>query len=448
MTQININTKKLPLPITAGKIGINSKNLNSNYSRILNQQIDSNKIKNLNLESKTHKVQEKSLNSRVVGLTKLNSNLNSLYLKNLINNKSILSEVKANLSNKSVSITTASLSLGNEAPVITAFTPTGISGSLAGAYSLDMGTPIPFSHESGVTISSQGAAGLGDGTSNKPNPKKNMIADYVSYKKNQRGYVSGSQDVASVNQGVVVPFSNESGANNKFRLKKFLQTIYGFDTSLVDLILSKDLVYNFLPAGPNNIKKFKLDSILDNSFYTKKSLTGTKVFEITPNNVTLQLFLYSKKVLRIKNDYLDYLCAYISKKIEKPFNLNLIRLRNLKSDSVISAKAIGIVANKIKNSVRPVAYKFLRHSRVIKPKMVRNVFLKRGLLKLSFFTGIHIKLGGRLKRQRLTNRITTMTFQKGSLNRVSSDLLTTSRYTSKSVRGAFSITVTMGHKFF
>ena len=103
------------------------------------------------------------------------------------------------------------------------------------------------------------------------------------------------------------------GTNNKFKLKKYLQTIYGFDASLVDLILSKDLVYNF----NSNIKKFKLDSILDNSFYTKKSLTGTKVFEITPDNVTLQLFLYSKKVIR--TNYLKYLCAYISKKIKKPF---------------------------------------------------------------------------------------------------------------------------------
>ena len=220
------------------------------------------------------------------------------------------------------------------------------------------------------------------------------------------------------------------GTNNKFKLKKYLQTIYGFDASNVDLILSKDLVYQF----NNSYNKYgALDSILDNSFYTKQSLTGTKVYEVTNSNVTLQLFLYSSEINSLKNDYLKYLCAYISKKIKKPFKLNLIRLRNLKSDTVISAKAIGIVANKIKNSVRPVAYKFLG-----------NLIKSRSLST----TGVHIKLGGRLKRQRLTNRITTMTFQKGSLNRVSSDLLTTARYTSKSVRGAFSITVTMAHKFF
>ena len=48
MTKFNINTKKLPLPMWRG--GINSKNLKTKYSRILNQNIDLNKIKNLNLD--------------------------------------------------------------------------------------------------------------------------------------------------------------------------------------------------------------------------------------------------------------------------------------------------------------------------------------------------------------------------------------------------------------
>ena len=84
--------------------------------------------------------------------------------------------------------------------------------------------------------------------------------------------------------------THSSGTNNKFKLKKYLQTIYGFDASNVDLILSKDLVYQF----NNSYNKYgALDSILDNSFYTKQSLTGTKVYEVTNSNVTLQLFLYS-----------------------------------------------------------------------------------------------------------------------------------------------------------
>ena len=66
--------------------GINSKNLKTKYSRILNQNIDLNKIKNLNLDSNTHKILKKSLKSRIAGLTKLNSNLNSLVLYGKLEN--------------------------------------------------------------------------------------------------------------------------------------------------------------------------------------------------------------------------------------------------------------------------------------------------------------------------------------------------------------------------
>lgn len=98
MTKININTKKLPFG------GKNLKNLDSIYSRILNQRLDSNKINDLKSKP-TQKVQEKSLSSRVVSLTKLNSNINSLDPINLINNKSILSEVKAKLTNNTITLT-------------------------------------------------------------------------------------------------------------------------------------------------------------------------------------------------------------------------------------------------------------------------------------------------------------------------------------------------------
>ena len=43
------------------------------------------------------------------------------------------------------------------------------------------------------------------------------------------------------------------GTNNKFKLKKYLQTIYGFDASNVDLILSKDLVYQFNNSYNNKL---------------------------------------------------------------------------------------------------------------------------------------------------------------------------------------------------
>ena len=68
--------------------------------------------------------------------------------------------------------------------------------------------------------------------------------------------------------------------------------------------------------------------------------------------------------------------------------------------------------------------------------------------KFSVLSGINIKKGGRLKTEKIIPKKTSISIQKGKLNRGITSLVTTNRFTSKSKKGAFSITVTMGHKFF
>lgn len=390
----------------------NLKNLDSIYSRLLNQQIDSEKIKKFN--SNTQIVQEKSLKSRVADIHKLNANLNTLTLAlvptqgkgqgTILTNKFNILDTKSNLANGEVK-----------------------------------------------------AKVLNNSISLTSTTKNNMLDDYISYKQSQRqkletnipyGPTGSSLNNTNSNQNpkgsdldqLDEELLSEKVEYNFGEIQKYLQTIYGLPLSLKgggkELILSKDLVYNF----NNNIKKFKLDSVLENSFYFMKCLIGTKVSEIRPNNITLQLSYFTNKeelfdtgeyvkifclnpdhlskYVLVRPDYLEYLCAYISKKIQKPFKLNLIKLNNLKSDSVLSAKAIGIVVNKITFQFRPLVYKFLRTSRIINPKMLKNVFYiknKRSLNKLSFCTGVNLKYGGRLRGQSLTNRFTTDIFQNGTI---------------------------------
>ena len=62
--------------------------------------------------------------------------------------------------------------------------------------------------------------------------------------------------------------------------------------------------------------------------------------------------------------------------------------------------------------------------------------------------GIKIKLGGRISSQKVIPRFTTLSKQQGAFARNKSDFTTTSRFTDKSRRGAFSFTVTIGHKSF
>lgn len=232
-----------------------------------------------------------------------------------------------------------------------------------------------------------------------------------------------------------------------FKISKYLKTITEFEPEIAQY---KNIVYNF----NSNKKQFKLNSILENSFYSMKSLIGTPVFEITPNKLIINLFYYLKnrrnnfKNLNIRIKQLQHLCVNLSKKINKPIELDLIKLHHPTLDSQISANAIGIIANKLRKPFRVIASKFFRFSRIKNPTLIKNIFRKTNSNNLSFITGIRLKLGGRLITQKVIPRRSSKTIQKGNLNRCNTDIVTTSRFTAKSKRGAFSITVSMGHKFF
>ena len=59
-----------------------------------------------------------------------------------------------------------------------------------------------------------------------------------------------------------------------------------------------------------------------------------------------------------------------------------------------------------------------------------------------------MKLGGRILAQKIVPRFTSQTFQEGSLNRGITNFVNTSRFTSKNKKGSYSITISMGHRFF
>ena len=66
----------------------------------------------------------------------------------------------------------------------------------------------------------------------------------------------------------------------------------------------------------------------------------------------------------------------------------------------------------------------------------------------SAITGVKIRLGGRLNNQRITPRFSSVLCQKGSLNRRITNISTSAIITSKNKKGAYSVKVSMGHKFF
>ena len=92
-------------------------------------------------------------------------------------------------------------------------------------------------------------------------------------------------------------------------ISNYLKTITSFEPEIAQF---QNIVYNF----NNNKKKFKINSILENTFKSLKILIGTPVFEITPNNLTINLFYYLAKKA-YKNHILRVLLKTI-KKQKKP----------------------------------------------------------------------------------------------------------------------------------
>ena len=387
------NNKLISSWLTGAATTINLKlqSLDPVYTRLLNKNIDITQIKKVNSEKKIIKaagqsqpIEEKSLKNRVLDITKLNQNLN-IFSPSAIPSPKIGTQKEPSVaSNKTV-----------------------------------VGQPQKINTDAAGT----GRVGI-----------KTNLSSHLS--PNNKSILGGSRLAARQESKIL-----------DFKISKYLKTITEFEPEIAQY---KNIVYNF----NSNKKQFKLNSILENSFYSMKSLIGTPVFEITPNKLIINLFYYLKnrrnnfKNLNIRIKQLQHLCVNLSKKINKPIELDLIKLHHPTLDSQISANAIGIIANKLRKPFRVIASKFFRFSRIKNPTLIKNIFRKTNSNNLSFITGIRLKLGGRLITQKVIPRRSSKTIQKGNLNRCNTDIVTTSRFTAKSKRGAFSITVSMGHKFF
>lgn len=73
--------------------------------------------------------------------------------------------------------------------------------------------------------------------------------------------------------------------------RNYIRKLSKFDPVLAK---SQVLVYNFVP---NKNKPFQLNSFLDSSFFYIKALISKPIYEITPNNIAIFLFFYSKIAL-------------------------------------------------------------------------------------------------------------------------------------------------------
>jgi hypothetical protein len=310
------------------------------------------------------------------------------------------------------------------------------------------------------------------------------------------------------------------------RVRNYIKKLSKFDPALAK---SQQLVYNFVS---NKNKPLQLNSFLVSSFLYLKSIISKPIYEITPNDVTINLFYYNnfrqeislssdnkgsalrrgsvrhdsrdkaitnkrqnqavpssgravKATTKVNNQwtrwrgqknfkinknilakpfnfnpklkkeqgyilYFKNITKYLSKLLNTKIQFDLTRLKTPNLESQISAVTIGLISNVIKGKFRRVAKRFFRSTRLSNARLIKNKLTrtKRSRTIFSVLSGVNIKLGGRLISQKIIPKRTSTIIQKGKLNRGVTSLITTNRFTSKSNRGAFSVTVTMGHKFF
>lgn len=197
-----------------------------------------------------------------------------------------------------------------------------------------------------------------------------------------------------------------------------------------------------------------INTILENSFLTMSSLISKPIYNITPNKVVIHLFFFlikNNKNKQIFTKKLELLCANLSKILKKPVVLDLVRLHYPFYDSNILANLLGRICD---INFKPYIYildNIFNKANIKNPTVMHGSSMPLTGSEVgipSFLTGLKIRLAGRLLKQNIIPRHTVKTTQHGSLTRSSADIVSKARFTAKNKRGTFSITISIGHRFF
>jgi Mitochondrial ribosomal protein (VAR1) len=236
----------------------------------------------------------------------------------------------------------------------------------------------------------------------------------------------------------------------EIKISTYLKTLSEYKNETVKY---QNIVYLFNKnnkglQNSNVIINKNVFTLLESTFLSMSSLISKPVIIITPNKVVIQLFYYlnnfnsKNKLLNIYNDKLQSLCLNLSKIYKKPVELELDRLHYPYFDSNILSNMIGLISNIVK--LRFIIKKLFSIAKIKKT----NKFSNKYAIIPSYLSGFKIKVSGRLLTQRVIPRLTVKTIQRGTLARGKAKFVDTARFSNKNKRGSFSITVTMGHKFF
>src|SRR6266550_4575457 len=277
-----------------------------------------------------------------------------------------------------------------------------------------------------------------------------------------------------INKNIYIYYSNIIGfnfinENNKLFKNIYKLLVYSFKSIFFliskpfflitpDKIIIQLFYYLFIP---NILKAKKFYNIVKKNrkknlrFYLiwkkrnrnrKRLYRKIRKFRVNTRVKLRKLYLYN--ITKIFPNKFQNLCEILSNLFKKSIEFNLIRLHYPYNDSNILANLLAIFINRIK--LRIIA-KRLFGKAVIKYK-TNNKSSSNNVNKLkiipAFLSGINIKVAGRLLNNNKVPRKTVKTVRRGAVSKGKINYLDVARSSNKNKRGAYSITVSSGQKFF
>jgi Mitochondrial ribosomal protein (VAR1) len=295
------------------------------------------------------------------------------------------------------------------------------------------------------------------------NIKKNPISkiDYILSSDNNlllnKSTTNESEDkninILKIKENILLNNNNNNNKTSNFsNYIKFININNSINKDKL-FTYNQQINYNYNNTNNKLIKKIYL--FLFYSFFSMNSLISKPIIEITPNKVVIHLFFYLFKENNIKNINknntfikfnqikLNIISKILSKMFNKSVELDLVRLSYPYFDSNIFVNLLNILINKIQ--IRIIMQTFFKKAIIKNPiNLITNKNYISNKIP-SFLSGINLKIGGRLMTHRVVPKQTIKIIRKGALTRGKIKFFDTARYTNKNRRGAFSLTLSIGH---
>ena len=170
-------------------------------------------------------------------------------------------------------------------------------------------------------------------------------------------------------------------------------------------------------------------------------------------NLLFKLIKFNLTFKAVYQNKFKLICAILSNKLNKPVELQLIRLHHPYHDSNILVNLLSLNIKNKKKKARIAIQKIYNK----KPVKILNDYnlnnhsvSDRGTGKLipAYLSGLNIKIAGRLMGEPIIPRITTKIFGNGASAIGKVNYLDVARITKKNRKGAYTIKITSGQNFF